>query len=170
MSDALDLVIFLLIGELMLIIPFGIFIRLGGWPEGAWRIFRLKYFVFFIYDADGTAIRHISLWKNIKTHSPSYFDDHGHRYFIDKLNTERSKGRPAWRYTVNNSFPIPVFTMNRQSVDSEAIRTAFNSKQLQDYMRFREGKRESNTNWSRIALYGFVVIITIFILASLHVI
>lgn len=170
MSDALDLFIFLMIGEMILIIPFAIFMRLGGWPEGLWRILRLKYFVFWILDADNTMMRHILLWKEIKTHSPSYFDWKGKRYYIDKLNTLRSKGRPAWLYQPNNGFPIPALTMNRQSVDPEAIRTAFRSKTLQDYMRFREGKKENPTNWSRIILFMGLGVLAIIVLAMLHVI
>lgn len=170
MSAELDLIIFLMIGEIILIFPFAIFMRLGGYPEGLWRILRFKYFTFKIYDADKTPMRHIMLFHNIKTHSPSYFDFKGHRYYIDTLNTERDKGRPSWRYLVNNAFPIPIFTMNRQSVDAEAIRKAFNSKQLQDYLHFREGKKESNTNWSRIILAMALGVLGIFVLVSLHVI
>ncbi len=150
--------------QIIFLVPIMVFMRLGGWPEGFYRIFRIKYFAFWLIDTDGALIPHILHWRHLKTHSPTYFDYKGHRYYTDTYNTMKRNGRSAWMYTTANAFPIPTISMKRQSVDSEAIRTAFNSKQLQDYLRAREGKQEKS-NLGRYALIAILAIVFLFLIS-----
>jgi hypothetical protein len=165
MTDYTIVIAELFISEMILIIPVMLFMRLGGWPEGFYRIFRIKYFAFWDIDSDNSLIPHVLHWRHLKTHSPTYFDYKGKRYYTDEFNTMRRNGRPAWMYKKNNAFPIPVNTMQRQSVDAEAIRKAFNSKQLQDYLQSREGKKpESHLGrYAAIAVLALVFLFIIFL-------
>lgn len=156
---------------LLFIIPLIAIISLGGPKEAFFRIFRVKYFAHIHYDSDREARRTITRSVEIQTHSPSYFDWSNKRWYIDSLNTERYHGRPQWRYVGNNSFPLPSFTMDRQSVDAEAIRKAFNSKQLQDYLHARErGAVKEESHLTRnIALLGLVIVMIIVLIVGFHI-
>lgn len=171
MSDDSIFLAEIFILEMVMIVPFIIFVKLGGWPEAFYRIFRVRYFAHIHYDPDREALRYLTRATEIKTHSPSYFDWKGARWYIDSLNTERYHGRPQWRYIGNNAFPVPAFTMTRQSVDAEAIRKAFNSKQLQDYLHARErGAVKEESHFLRnIAIVGLAAIFIIILIGYVHI-
>src|SRR5689334_2648657 len=109
-----DYTIFLIGGfvvfEIITIIPLAIFLRLGGYPEGLWRILRIPRFAFILYTPDGEPIRRVKKMSEIKVKSPPHFDFNGRTYYTSKENAERVKGAPQWRYTPDNSLPIPIFT------------------------------------------------------------
>ena len=162
----------LMVGEGMIFLPFIIIGRLGGWPEGFWRLLRIKYFVFWIIDADNTLNRHVMIWKNLKTHSPTYFDFHDKRFYIDKSNTLRSKGRPAWAYLPDNAFPVPILTKDRDKIlDPEKIQKAFRTHVVKEMFRLRElTNKQNQRNYMKYLLYGVVFLGTIYILVAFHVI
>lgn len=170
MSD-LGLIIFLLIGgELILMAPAIIFMKLGGYPIGLWRILRIKFFFFWLIDPDNTLNKIPYRWSNIKTHSPSYFDYKGKRFYIDKQNTMRSLGRPAWMYFPDNAFPVPVLTAERtRLLDPEKVKKAFNNEMLKQWYRIRNKEKEG-LPFGRIFLYGAIALLVLLMLLSFHVI
>jgi len=169
LTDTLDLLIGLMILEFLMMIPVIAFARLGGWPEGFYRIFRIKYFAFRYLDADLELRKAVLRWTEIKVHSPAYFDFRGRRFYIDKLNTIKANGRASWLYpALENGFPFPLVTMDRQSVDSEAIREAFNSKQLKDYLHARErgAIKEESHLLRNIGIVGIFIMLLLFLLGG----
>lgn len=119
MEDALTLLIVgFLVLEIITIIPFAIFMRLGGHPEGTYRILRIPHFAFVIYTPDGEPIRRVRKMSEVKVKSPPHFDFNGRTFYLSKENAERVKSAPQWRYTPDNSLPIPLFT-NKVTVKLE---------------------------------------------------
>lgn len=171
--DAITLIIGFMFTELLIAIPLIAFARLGGWPEGFYRIFRIKYFAFRYYDADGEMKVVPLKWTEIKTHSPSYFDYHGARHYVDKDNTDKRNGRPAWLYpNIDAPFPFPTHTYPHTKISAEAIRNAFNSKQLQDYLKARERgivQDEKSHLLRNIAIVALGFIMFIILLGFVHI-
>ena len=148
-------------------IPFGIFFKLGGYPEGAYRMFRIPYFVFYMLQPDMSFARHPKKLRDIKTHSPSFFDWSGKRFYIDRANTARSNGRPAWYYDPRNSFPIPWFTDKGKELDPEKVKRAFKTEIIKQIYKLREEptiRKGSNVKYlayASVALVAFYFIIFI---------
>ncbi len=106
----------LLIGiQIIVLVPLLVIFRLGGIPEGIWRLLHIKYFVFFILDPDNTPIRHVKKFVYMQVKSPEHFNYGNRIFYTDKQNMTRSKGRPSWYYTPNNSIPIPMVTGTQDS-------------------------------------------------------
>jgi hypothetical protein len=170
MSDLGLLLILLIVGEIIIMLPFLIFMRLGGYPVGLWRILRIKFFFFWLIDPDNTLNKIPYRWNHIQTHSPSYFDYKGKRFYIDKQNTMRSLGRPAWMYFPDNAFPVPVLTAERtRLLDPEKVKKAFNNEMLKQWYRIRNPEQKG-FQIGRIVIYGVIALVALFVLLSLHVI
>lgn len=135
MTDTSTILLFgVMMIEFIMIVPFLIWIRLGGNPEGTYRIFRVKYFVYWVVDHDGSLVRNTMKWSRIMTKSPAHFVDDKNgdpsmTRYVDKQNTGRSRGRPAWMYHIDNAIPIPYISGYRDKVlDPITINRAYRTE------------------------------------------
>src|SRR5207247_9707282 len=97
--------IFIIIGFQLFVLamtfPMILFVKLGGWPEGFFRIFRVKYFSPIFIDCQNTPRRFPLRSSIIKTGDPTlppYFEYKGCstgvvRYYLDKSDQTKHNGR-----------------------------------------------------------------------------
>lgn len=162
MADLLTTILLLALGQWIIMIPFGIFFKLGGYPEGAYRMFRIQYFVFYILGPDMGFSRHTKKLVDIKTHSPSYFDDGGKRYYIDRANMARSNGRPAWYYDPRNAFPIPWFTDKGKELDPEKVKRAFKTDIVKQVYHLRDEPKIAKGSPIKYLAYASVALVAMY--------
>jgi hypothetical protein len=166
-----NLLIFMMIGPLIA------WIRLGGHPEGTYRIFRVKYFSAIFIDAEGTPRRfplRQSLLKTGAPELPAYFEFKGFangvgRYYTDKLNQTKHSGRMSQYYMPDNPFPIPIMTMARSALlGAEQLEKAFNDETVIDFLKVgKEKKVKGSSRLKTLAILLIVFIITVAGLAFL---
>lgn len=92
----------------IILIAIAIWYKLGGHPEGTYRIFRISYFVQYLFLEDGTIKRKVWNWNKIVTASPPHFITKQGIFYIDKDNSAKSRGRPAWYYHMGKALPVPI--------------------------------------------------------------
>lgn len=149
-----------------MMIPVAIFVRLGGWPEGYYRIARIKYFVYFILDPDNTPIRFVSKMNNMKVKSPMHFNHSGNTYYPDKQNTCRSKGRPAWYFQRDQSVAIPIVTGNRDPLlNPITINKAYRIDVLGNLNKL---KKDKSTHANYFLIAGLVIATILGILLAMR--
>lgn len=186
MSDITSLIVYAILGEFILLGPFAIFVRLGGYPEGYYRLLKIRYFGFVLYDPDGTPLRRVKKSSSIITKSPPHFNYSfkgadgakiSRTFYIDKPNAERFRGRPQWRYTQDNALPIPIFTgkvsislengttIERtfgeadKKLEPRAIFKAYNTDIPSDLLKLGQDKPKKGPNWlliGGVALGGLI--------------
>lgn len=179
------LIIFgLLVLEIIMAIPVVVFVRLGGWPEGYYRITKQRYFGFVIYDPDGTPIRRVKKMKDIIIKSPPHFESFKKTFYVHSPNAERFHGRPQWRYTADNSLPIPMFTGKieitledgtkiiresnmQEKLDPRDIFKAYNTDIPSDLLKLGTPKKAKGPNWLMIGLVSILGLLGFF--AGLYV-
>ena len=115
------------IGYYIILISMAIWYKLGGHPEGTYRILRTPYFAQYILLEDGTITRKVFKWSRIVTASPPHFITKDGMFYIDKENSAKSKGRPAWFYHVNNAIPIPI-NMKPIVIDSKTVKRGYRTE------------------------------------------
>ena len=98
------------IANYVLLTIIAIWYKLGGHPEGTYRILRIVYFVQFMFLEDGTIKRKVWNWNRIITSSPPHFTTKQGTFYIDRENSAKSRGRSAWYYHVGKALPIPINT------------------------------------------------------------
>lgn len=174
-----DSLIYALIGfdVLMLIsmVPFIIFIRLGGWPEGYYRMFRIKYFSAIFIDSEGTPQRFPLKSKLLTTGAPelpSYFSFKGFanavgRYYLDKKEQTKHNGRMSQYYWPDNPFPIPILTLSKNAVlSAESLEKAFHDETVIDFMKVGKEKKEKKSSVGRILIIAAVSFVIFIIMLS----
>jgi hypothetical protein len=151
-----------------MVIPLIAFIRLGGWPEGFYRIFRIKYFSAIFIDAEGTPRRFPLRFSILKTGAPelpAYFEYKGFangvgRYYTDKLNQTKHNGRMSQYYYPDNPFPIPIMTMARSTLlGAEQLEKAFNDETVIDFLKVGKEKKEKKSSRLKTLAILFIVFI-----------
>ncbi len=181
MDNTIFYIIFgLLVIEIVMAIPLVVFVRLGGWPEGYYRIFKIRYFGFVVYDPDGTPIRRVKKMSKVKVKSPPHFEWNKKTFYLHNPNAERFHGRPQWRYTPDNSLPIPMFTGNVEVVlddgtilkrempndrlDPRSIFKAYNQDVTSDLLKMGTEKKKKGPNYLLIVGVGLVSLIGFFVI------
>ncbi len=115
------------IANYVLLTAFAIWYKLGGHPEGTYRILRTPYFAQYILLEDGSITRKVFKWSRIVTASPPHFITKDGMFYIDRSNSAKSKGRPAWFYHVNNSIPIPI-NMKPIVIDAKTVKRGYRTE------------------------------------------
>jgi hypothetical protein len=168
-----DTVVFLAVGLFAITILFELpliaWIRLGGHPEGTYRIFRIKYFSPIFIDAEKTPRRFILRMVAIKTGAPElppYFEYRGFangvgRYYLDPTNQTRHTGRMSQYYYPDNPFPIPMLTMARNPLMSaESLEKAFNDESVLDFLKVGKERKKSSSNRNLyLAIAAFIIVV-----------
>lgn len=175
-----DLVLFAIAG--IFIITFGlelpllIWIRLGGHPEGTYRILRIKYFSPIFIDAGRTPRRFILRFKELKTGAPTlpaYFRITGFanalgRYYVDPSNTTNHNGRESWYYHPDNPFPIPMLTLRKEAmISAQELEKAFNDETVIDFLKVGKERKKSTSNRNLYLAIGVFIIVVVAGLAFL---
>ena len=144
------------IGNYGLMIFIAIYYALGGYPEANYRIARIPYFVQYLLLEDGTVKRKVHNWKKITTASPPHFITKHGVFYIDKDNSARSKGRPAWFYHMGKSLPIPVNTGQFQTpgynLDPITIKRAYRTDIERRLRSISQGRIRFGWIWWILAL------------------
>lgn len=158
MTDTTDLIFFFIgiqIFVIVLTVPLIAFVKLGGWPEGFYRIFRIKYFSPIFIDSENTPRRFPLRSSIIKTGDPKlppYFEYKGFangvgRYYLDKLNQTKHNGRMSQYYYPDNPFPIPLLTMAANPVISaESLEKMYNDESILDFLKVGKEKAEKKSS------------------------
>lgn len=136
-----------------------IFLRLGGWPEGYYRIMRIPRFIYFIIDTDGNPVRHcIKASKIIVQSPPKFLDLNGKVRYIDRPNLTRSKGAPSHYYQPDNALPNTMLTGNRDLIlDPRRIDRAYRTEIVTRLFKIGATKGRK-ISWGRIGL-GLALVI-----------
>ncbi len=164
--------IFIIIGfqlfVLALTFPMVLFIKLGGWPEGFFRIFRVKYFSPIFIDAENTPRRFPLRSSIIKTGDPNlppYFEYKGFsnavgRYYLDKMNQTKHNGRMSQYYYPDNPFPIPLLTLSHNPmISAESLEKMYHDESILDFLKVgKEKKTTKGRGWLLYAVIGLVMI------------
>lgn len=137
-----------------------IWYKLGGHPEGTYRILRIAYFVQFLFLEDGTIKRHVFKWDRIITASPPHFITKNGTFYIDRENSARSRGRPAWYYHIGKALPVPINTGQFQTpgynLDPLTIKRAYRTDIARRLRSISEPKLK--LRWLLWVLAGLVVL------------
>ena len=164
--------IFIIIGfqliVLTLTLPMVLFIKLGGWPEGFFRIFRVKYFSPIFIDSENTPRRFPLRSSIIKTGDPNlppYFEYKGFsngvgRYYLDKMNQTKHNGRMSQYYYPDNPFPIPLLTLaHNPMISAESLEKMYHDESILDFLKVgKEKKTAKGRGWLLYAVMGLVMI------------
>ncbi len=171
MTDSSSL-IFVFIGiqifVILLTFPLILFVKLGGWPEGFFRIFRVKYFSPIFIDSENTPRRFPLRSSIIKTGDPNlppYFEYKGFsngvgRYYLDKNNQTKHNGRMSQYYYPDNPFPIPLLTLaHNPMISAEALEKMYHDESILDFLKVGKEKKVKGSNRLRTLVILFVVFI-----------
>ncbi len=164
--------IFIIIGFQLIVLtltfPMVLFIKLGGWPEGFFRIFRVKYFSPIFIDSENTPRRFPLRSSIIKTGDPNlppYFEYKGFsngvgRYYLDKMNQTKHNGRMSQYYYPDNPFPIPLLTLSHNPmISAESLEKMYNDESILDFLKVgKEKKTAKGRGWLLYAVIGLVMI------------
>ena len=153
------------IGTYAIFILFIIFRRLGGYPEGWWRIIRRDYFVHRIAQPDRTFTRHVHSLDEIEVQSPPMFVCGGKRFNTNDQRMARDTGRPCWFHLPNEMEPIPLFDWKTApNLDPSLIQAAYDDDSIRQFKEI--GNR---FDWRPWLLIGFGLLIVIIVAgASLY--
>src|SRR4029077_2311883 len=181
MTDQIvTLVAYAIVAEIVLMAPFIAFMRLGGYPGGLWRIIKIRYFGFVVYDPDGTPIRRVKKMSEVIVKSPPHFEWNKKTFYLHTPNAERFHGRPQWRYTADNSLPIPMFTgrvvvkledgteliresnMN-EKLDPRGVFKAYNTDIPSDLLKLGTVKPKKGPNWLLIGAVTLLGLMGLFV-------
>jgi len=153
---------------LILTFPLILFMKLGGWPEGFFRIFRVKYFSPIFIDSENTPRRFPLRSSIIKTGDPNlppYFEYKGFsngvgRYYLDKMNQTKHNGRMSQYYYPDNPFPIPMLTLSHNPmISAESLEKMYNDESILDFLKVgKEKKTAKGRGWLLYAVIGLVMI------------
>jgi len=164
--------IFIIIGVQLFVLlltgPLILFVKLGGWPEGFFRIFRVKYFSPIFIDSENTPRRFPLRSSIIKTGDPNlppYFEYKGFsngvgRYYLDKMNQTKHNGRMSQYYYPDNPFPIPLLTLSHNPmISAESLEKMYNDESILDFLKVgKEKKAQKGRGWLLYAVIGLVMI------------
>jgi hypothetical protein len=181
MSAETDTLLYAVIGlfsfMIIMFVPLMVWIKLGGHPEGTYRILRIKYFSPIFIDAGRTPRRFILKFSKLTTGAPTlpaYFKIEGFsnalgRYYTDMNNSTNHNGRPSWYYHPDNPFPIPMLTLKQEAIISaQELEKAFNDDTVLDFMKVgKERKKSQGSNRLLLAGVVILVVISLIYLASL---
>ena len=157
------------------VVPLVAWVKLGGNPEGTYRIFRVKYFSAIFIDAERTPQRFPLKSSRLKFGAPelpAYFEYKGFangvgRYYLDPSNQTKHSGRMSQYYYPDNPFPIPILTMARDALMSaEKLEKEFNDTSVLDFLKVGKKEREKKSNTGRLLVIGFVAFVIFIILLS----
>jgi len=153
---------------LLLTFPLILFMKLGGWPEGFYRIFRVKYFSPIFIDSENTPRRFPLKSSIIKTGDPNlppYFEYKGFsngvgRYYLDKVNQTKHNGRMSQYYYPDNPFPIPLLTLaHNPMISAESLEKMYNDETVLDFLKVgKEKKTAKGRGWLLYAIIGLVML------------
>jgi len=164
--------IFIIIGVQLFVLlltgPLILFVKLGGWPEGFFRIFRVKYFSPIFIDSENTPRRFPLRSSIIKTGDPNlppYFEYKGFsngvgRYYLDKMNQTKHNGRMSQYYYPDNPFPIPLLTLSHNPmISAESLEKMYNDESILDFLKVgKEKKAQKGRGWLLYGVIGLVMI------------
>ena len=153
---------------LLLTFPLILFMKLGGWPEGFYRIFRVKYFSPIFIDSENTPRRFPLRSSIIKTGDPNlppYFEYKGFsngvgRYYLDKMNQTKHNGRMSQYYYPDNPFPIPLLTLaHNPMISAESLEKMYHDESILDFLKVgKEKKTAKGRGWLLYAVIGLVML------------
>lgn len=181
MTAADDSLVFALVGFifllLMIMIPAFIWVKLGGHPEGTYRILRKKYFSAIFIDGEGTPQRFPLPSELIKTGAPELppyftlkkplFSNGVGRYYLDKKEQTKHTGRMSQYYFPDNPFPIPIMTLSKNpSISAEGLEKAFNDETMIQFLQVGKEKKEKKSRTGRFLVIGFVAFVIFIIMLS----
>lgn len=155
-------------------------VKLGGWPEGTYRMARIDYFSAIFIDAQGTPRRFPIKSKELKTGDntlpPSFkftgFANAIGQYFTNPAQATRHNGRPSWYYYPDNPFPIPLRDLkNPLHINASQLEKAFNNDTMTEFLGIGkpEPKKKSRVRWLYLALGLFSFFLIIGLIYSLGV-
>lgn len=178
MSAETDVLLYAVIGlfsfMMIMFVPFIAWIKLGGHPEGTYRIFRIKYFSAIFIDTENTPRRFPLRLSKIKTGAPTlppYFEYHGFanavgRYYTNPKGATRHNGRSSWYYYPDNPFPIDILKMGSDPlISAEGLERAFADETVIDFTKV--GKERKKSQGSNRLLLGGVIFVVIMALIGL---
>lgn len=167
----------LIILLLMIIIPLFVWVKLGGHPEGTYRILRKKYFSAIFIDGEGTPQRFPLPSELIKTGAPDLppyfslkkplFSNGVGRYYLDKKEQTKHTGRMSQYYFPDNPFPVPIMTLSKNpSISAEGLEKAFNDETMIQFLQVGKEKKEKKPRAGRILIIVAVSFVIFLILLS----
>lgn len=154
----------------MIMVPLLIWIKLGGYPEGTYRIFRIPYFSAIFIDAGGTPRRYPLRLTELKKEAPDLpeffvikkFSNSLGRYYVDSKQATRHNGRDSWYYYPDNPYPIPLRHFEAPfTISASQLEKAFDSKSMEDFLGIGKEKKTKAGHTLRnvaIAIVLFIVI------------
>jgi hypothetical protein len=149
----------------LLTLPYMVIAKLGGWPEGWYRITRKPYFVEFILEPDMSITRRVHLQKMIQTNSLPQYSFQNKTRFIDRTNTIRSRGRFGGFYHSDDSIPIPVVTYpQRGEVDAFKVDTFLKNDSIERLQGKAVPKPTRIARQGPWLLIGLILVLTLFLL------
>lgn len=181
MTAADDSLVYALAGFIFLLlsimIPAFIWVKLGGHPEGTYRILRKKYFSAIFIDGEGTPQRFPLPSSLIVTGAPELppyfslkkplFSNGVGRYYLDKKEQTKHTGRMSQYYFPDNPFPIPIMTLsNNPAISAERLEKAFNDETLVQFLQVGKEKKEKKSRTGRLLIIGFVAFVIFIIMLS----
>jgi hypothetical protein len=159
----------------MIMIPLILWIKLGGYPEGTYRIFRIQYFSAIFIDAGGTPRRFPLRMSKLQTGDPqlpAFFEFHGFsnsigRYYTNPQQTTRHNGRDSWYYYPDNPFPIPIRNLaTGTNLSAVQLNKAWKDDTMEQFLHIGKPKvTKSRTKWLYLGLGVLVIFMLIGLLA-----
>lgn len=148
------------IANYIILIGIAIWYKLGGHPEGTYRIFGIRHFAQVLFLEDGTPKRKVYHWNKMITASPSHFINKDGLFYIDRDNTAKTRGCPTWYHHKGKALPIPIFTGQFKTpgynLDPLTIKRAYKTD-IDRRLRSISKSRVS-FGWMWYALAGLVVL------------
>ena len=136
--------------------------RLGGWPEGWYRIIGTDYLQDYIIGPTGKIERPYIKLKDLETHSPAKFTftTQGAKkegdFFLGDNNCKFSnpKNAPAYLHTFDDARPIPVWNRDTPRMDATLVHAGYKNDILE--RRHRLNQQPQRLKWG---ILGFIIIL-----------
>jgi hypothetical protein len=137
--------------------------RLGGWPEGWYRITGTDYLQDYIIGPTGKVERPFIRMKDLETHSPAKFTHKAQGaqkegdYFLgdNYCRIANPKNAPAYIHTFDDSRAIPVWNRDLPRMDAALVHAGYKNDVL-------ERMHKLNVPQQRLkwGILGFFIVVT----------
>ena len=150
-----------------------LWVKLGGWPEGTYRMFRIPYFSAIFLDAGRTPRRFPIKLSELKTEAPDLpqfflykvFTKDKARYYTHPSIATRHNGRDSWYYFPDNPYPIDWISNQRKDlISAQQLEKALDSNLMEDFLGIGKPKVKPK-GWKRL-LYGAVAFIVFVVMIA----
>lgn len=137
--------------------------RLGGWPEGWYRLRGIDYLQDYIIGPTGKVERPFIKIKDLQVHSPAKFSYQASGspvsgdYVLgdNKCKIANPKGAPAYVHTFDDSRAIPIWDRDSPRMDPALVHAGYKNDVLE--RRHKLNQPPQRLKWG---LLGFFVVLT----------